>query len=66
MASNSDMSFDAALPKGKDVKDTQMLEPGGTEPASFVTGENILVRDTRKHGPFGGLGSRGWADNSND
>jgi len=51
---------------GKDVKDTKMLEPGGREPAEFQSGENVLERDTRKHGPFGGLGARGFADNSGD
>jgi len=66
MARSEKMSFDASLPMGKDVKDTKMLEPGGREPAEFQSGENVLERDTRKHGPFGGLGARGFADNSGD
>lgn len=66
MAKDSNMSFDAEYPTPKDVKDTKMLQPGAREPESFQVGSNDITRDVRKHGPFGGLGGRGFADNSGD
>ena len=53
------MSFDTqAVDKAKDVRDTQMLEPGAKEP--YATGKNEVSRDTRKHKPFGKLGAKGF------
>ena len=54
-----DNSFDAnADSKGKDVKETKMLEPGAKEP--YATGTNVIDRHTGKHKPFGKLGAKGF------
>jgi hypothetical protein len=52
-------SFDTnAVDKGKDVKETKMLDPGAKE--AFATGTNSVTRQTTKHKPFGKLGAKGF------
>lgn len=55
-------SYDGTPPAAKDVKDTKMLDTGARESASRTTGTPNYDRSKTKHGAFGALGCKGFAD----
>lgn len=63
MAGNANKTPYDSLPpmEGKNADETNLLEPGGREPAAYTSGpENTLKRDTVKHPSFGELGAKGF------
>lgn len=57
MSRQSLMGFNDEAPKGKDVKDTSMLNTTARE--TYATGKNSLKRYTTKSGGPGKLGIKG-------